>query len=94
MIVCVLDLGATGVRRVVLPGIDPADIAEVVAVVLREEGHEERTYHQVRIVADPDATGTPHKVEVPAHFGAMTVELNNLPLPAHHGPADLRRSAR
>lgn len=38
---------------------------------------------QVRIVADPDATGTTHKVEVLAHCGSMTVELNNLPLPAN-----------
>jgi aspartate dehydrogenase len=38
---------------------------------------------RVRIVADPAATSTTHKVEVRARCGSMTVELNNVPLPAN-----------
>jgi aspartate dehydrogenase len=38
---------------------------------------------RVRIVADPGATSTTHKVEVLARSGSMTVELNNHPLPAN-----------
>lgn len=38
---------------------------------------------KVRVIADPDATFTMHRVEVAANFGNMIVELCNYPSPAN-----------
>jgi aspartate dehydrogenase len=38
---------------------------------------------KVRVVADPEATRTMHRVEVTADSGTMTVELRNYPSPAN-----------